>query len=43
MTSFKGHASWAQMTVPRDKLTVLACHLTKKLNKVEELTIDIRG
>ncbi len=40
MTSFKGHASWAKMTVPRDKLTVLAWHLTKKLNKAEELTID---
>jgi hypothetical protein len=43
MTSFMGHISWAKMTVPRDKLTVLACHLTKKLNKAEEVTIDIRG
>jgi hypothetical protein len=43
MTSFMGHTSWAKMTVLRDKLTVLACHLTKKLNKAEELTMGIRG
>jgi copper(I)-binding protein len=31
-------ASWAKMTSPGDKLKALACQLTKKVNKAEELT-----
>jgi hypothetical protein len=38
MTSFRGQASWVKMTSPEGKLTALACHLTKKVNKAEELT-----
>jgi hypothetical protein len=38
MTSFRGQASWAKMTSPRDKLTALACHLTQNVNKDEEVT-----
>ncbi len=38
MMSFRGQASWAKMTSPWGKLTVLACHLTKKVNKAEELS-----
>jgi hypothetical protein len=38
MTSFSGQASWAKMMSPRGKLTALASHLTKKVNKAEELT-----
>jgi hypothetical protein len=38
MMSFRGQASWAKMTPPRDKLTALACHLIKIVNKAEELT-----
>jgi hypothetical protein len=38
MTSFKGLASFAKMTLPGSKLTALACHLTKKVNKAKELT-----
>jgi hypothetical protein len=38
MMSFRGQASWAKMTSPWGKLTALACHLTKKVNKAEELT-----
>ncbi len=40
MTSFIGQVSWAKMTSPGGKLTALACHLTKKVNKPEEQTID---
>jgi hypothetical protein len=38
MTSFRGQASWANMTSPGGKLTALACHLARKANKAEELT-----
>jgi hypothetical protein len=38
MTLFKGRASRVKMTSPGSKLTTLACYLTKKVNKVEELT-----
>jgi hypothetical protein len=38
MTSFRGQASWANMTLPRGKLTAMVCHLTKRVNKAEELT-----
>jgi hypothetical protein len=37
MISFRGQARWAKMTPPGGKLTSLACHLTKKLYKAEEL------
>jgi len=30
-----GQASWAKMASPGGKLTALACHLTKKVNKTE--------
>jgi hypothetical protein len=36
MTSFRGQASWAKMTSPWSKLTALACHPTKQVNKAEE-------
>jgi len=36
--SFRGQASWAKMTSPGGKLTALAYHPTKKVNKAEELT-----
>jgi hypothetical protein len=35
MTSFRGKASWAKMTSPGGKVTALACHPTKKVNKAE--------
>ncbi len=38
MMLFRGHASWAEIIVPMGKLTALACHPTKKVNKAEELT-----
>jgi hypothetical protein len=38
MTSFGGQASWGKMTSPGGKLTALACHPTKEVNKAEELT-----
>jgi hypothetical protein len=38
MTSFRGQASWTIMISRGGKLTALACHLTKKENKAEELT-----
>jgi hypothetical protein len=38
MMSFRGQASSAQMTPLGGKLTALACHPTKKVNKAEELT-----
>jgi hypothetical protein len=38
MMSFRGQASWAKMMSPGGKLTALACHPTKRVNKVEELT-----
>jgi hypothetical protein len=38
MVSFRGQVRWAKMTAPRGKLTALACHPTKKINKVKELT-----
>ncbi len=28
-----GQARWDRMTSPRGKLTALACHMTKKVNK----------
>ena len=36
--SFRWQASWAKMTSPGGKLTALACHPTKKVNKAVELT-----
>jgi len=33
--SLRGQASWAQMTSLRGRLTALACHLTKVVNKAE--------
>jgi hypothetical protein len=41
MMSFRGQASWAKMIPPRGKLTELTCHPTEKVNKAEELTIEI--
>ncbi len=38
MTSFRGKAISAKMTSLRGKLTALACHSTKRVNKAEELT-----
>ncbi len=38
MMSFGGQASWAKMMSPWGKVTSLACHPTKKVNKAEELT-----
>jgi len=38
MTSFIGQVRWAKMTSPGGKLTALACHLTKKVNKPKEQT-----
>jgi hypothetical protein len=37
MTSFREQARCAKMTLHEGKLTALACHLTKKLNKFKEL------
>jgi hypothetical protein len=36
--SFKEKTSSAKMTSPRGKLAALVCHLTKKVNKAEQLT-----
>jgi hypothetical protein len=38
MTSFRGQASWANMTSPGGKLTALVRHLAKRVNKAGELT-----
>jgi hypothetical protein len=38
MASCTGQASWAKITPPGVKLTALACHMTKKVNKTDELT-----
>jgi hypothetical protein len=38
MTSFRGQASLAKMTSLGGKLTALACHPTKRVNKAEERT-----
>jgi hypothetical protein len=38
MKLFGGQASWAKIMSPGGKLTVLACHPTKKVNKAEYLT-----
>ncbi len=38
MTSFRGQASWAKMMSLVGKVSALACHLTKSVNKAEELT-----
>jgi hypothetical protein len=35
MMLFRGQASWAKMMAPDSKLTALAYHLTKKVNKAE--------
>ncbi len=37
MTSFSVEANWAKMIPAGVKLTALACHPTKKVNKVEQL------
>ncbi len=36
--SFGGLASWAKVMSHREKLTAEKCHMTKKVNKAEELT-----
>jgi hypothetical protein len=38
MMSLGEQASWAKMTSPGGKVTALACHLTNKVSKAEELT-----
>jgi hypothetical protein len=38
MASLRGQASWTKMASLGCKLTPLTCHLTKKVNKDEELT-----
>jgi hypothetical protein len=38
MMSFRGQASLAKMMSLGGKLTALACHSTKRVNKAEELT-----
>jgi hypothetical protein len=38
MASSMGQASWAKMMSPGDKVTAIACHPTKKVNKAEDLT-----
>jgi hypothetical protein len=38
MLPFRGKASWAKMTSPKDKLIAPACYPSKKVNKAEELT-----
>jgi hypothetical protein len=38
MTSFREQAKLATMMPLWGKLTALACHLTKKVNKAEDLT-----
>jgi hypothetical protein len=46
MTSFRGQANSANKMSLGVKLTALVCHLTKRVNKVEELTylsINIGG
>jgi hypothetical protein len=46
MTSFRGQANSANIMSLGDKLTALACHPTKRVNKAEELTnlsINIGG
>jgi hypothetical protein len=35
MTSLRGQANWAKMTSLGGKLTALACHPTKYVNKAE--------
>ncbi len=37
MMSFMRQASWAKMTSPVGKLTAIACHPTKNVNKTGEL------
>jgi hypothetical protein len=37
MTSFRGQASWTKVTSPGGKLLALGFHLTKIVNKTEEL------
>jgi len=36
--SFRGQASWAKMISSWGKLTVVACHPTKKLSKAKLIT-----
>jgi hypothetical protein len=38
MMSLQGQAGWAKMTSAGGKLTALAFHPTKKVNKAEEKT-----
>jgi hypothetical protein len=38
MTSFGGQASWVKMASPGGKLTTLAYHPTKRVNKAQEMT-----
>jgi len=35
--SLRGQARWAKMMSPGGELTALACYLTKKVKKAEEL------
>ncbi len=41
--SLRGQACWAEMTSPGGKLTMLACHPTKKVNKgVANLSLSLQ-
>jgi hypothetical protein len=39
--SYRVQAVLAKMTLPWGKLTALACHLTKKVEKVVELNLSL--
>jgi len=41
LEKIQGQARWAKMISPEGKLTAQVFHPTKKVNKAEELTIDI--
>jgi hypothetical protein len=43
MTSFRGLSSWAKMTSPGGKITALACHPTRRVNKAGEQTCLSHG
>jgi len=42
MMSFRGQATWAKIVSLGGKLTALACHPTRKVNKAEELTREYK-
>jgi len=41
MKSFRGQASWAKMTSPRDKTVALACHFTKKCKQSSVANVSL--